>query len=292
MSFEIDTASMQQYTTNIQLLLQQKGSALQRAVSQGRYKGKAAKAVEQIGAVSARRMDVRHQDTPLQSTKHDARWVFPNDYIWADLIDDEDKLRSIIDPTSSYALNGTYALGRAIDDEIIEAFFARAKTGENGTTNAIFPDENYVRDLPGTPSTGLTVDKLRQAKRLLRMHEVDMDHDQVYCAITAQQEQDLLKETLVTSRDYTSKLVLEDGKISRFMGIEFVHIQRLPVTAAGIRTCPIWSKSGMHLGLWNDVSVSIDKRADKRNATQIMVKGTFGATRTEEGKVLGIRCKE
>ena len=87
-------------------------------------------------------------------------------------------------------------------------------------------------------------------------------------------------------------MVLEDGKISRFMGIEFVHIQRLPLSADTIRMCPLWSKSGMHLGTWNDISVTVDKRADKRNATQIMVKGTFGATRADENKVLALYCKE
>ena len=43
------------------------------------------------------------------------------DYEYADLIDNQDKIRTLIDPTSSYALAAAYAIGRAMDDEIISA---------------------------------------------------------------------------------------------------------------------------------------------------------------------------
>ena len=46
MSFNVTTHFVQQYTTNVQLLLQQKGSKLRGTVSTGSYSGKAAKAVE------------------------------------------------------------------------------------------------------------------------------------------------------------------------------------------------------------------------------------------------------
>lgn len=287
MSLDIDVASVQHYTTNVELLLQQKGSQLQHAVGRASYKGKAAKAVEQIGAVIAEKVQQRHADTPLNKTQHQARWVFPTDYIWADLIDDEDKLRSLIDPTSSYALNGSYALGRAMDDEIIAAFFGTAKVGENGNENRKFLGKQIIEK----DGKGLTVDKLQQAKRLLRSKDVDLDHDPLYCAITAEQEHNLLQETKVISQEYRQAPVLENGTLTRFMGIEFIPIQRLP-EKDGIRDVPLWSKSGMHLGMWNEIRVSIDKRSDKRNATQVMVKGTFGATRTDENKIVQIQCDE
>lgn len=291
MSFEIDVASVQHYTTNIQLLLQQKGSVLKTAVTVGNYTGKAAKVVEQIGAVTAGRVKERHGDTPLSNSNHKARWVFPRDYIWADLIDDQDKLRLLIDPTSAYAVNGAYAMGRAMDDEIIEAFFATAKVGENGDGNAAFLDTQKVNSIKDQPQ-GMTVDKLHAAKKLLRQAEVDMDHDPIFCAISAQQEQDLLKEIKVTSADFTNRLVLTDGKLTSFLGIQFIPIQRLPIGKDNIRSCPVWSKSGLHVGLWEEVGVSIDKRPDKRNSTQVMVRGTFGATRTDEKKVIQILCQE
>jgi len=293
MSFNVTTHFVQQYTTNVQLLLQQKGSKLRDAVSVGSYTGKAAKAIEQVGSVEAQKRVVRHGDTPLISTPADARWVFPTDYEWADLIDDQDKLRMLIDPQSSYAQNGAYALGRAMDDEIIASFFGTSKTGENGSTNTSFPAGQQVAATIGsTGATGLNIAKLREAKRVLMANEVDIDNDPLFCVISAQQHDDLLNEAQAISLDYNTRPVLVDGKITAFMGFNFIHSERLDVDGSSYRRVAAFAKSGMHLGMWNDISTMISERADKGYATQVYVKGTFGATRTEEKKVVEIKCAE
>jgi hypothetical protein len=53
---------------------------------------------------------------------------------------------------------------------------------------------------------------------------------------------------------------------------------------------PFFAKSGVALGIWNDVQTSIDRRADKRNSYQVYVTGTFGGARMEEKKVGFITC--
>jgi hypothetical protein len=288
MSFEVNVAFVQDYKSTVQLLLQQRGSKLRDAVTMGSYTGKAAKAVEQVGKVAAQKRTTRHGDTPLISTPHDARWVFPTDYEWADLIDDQDKLRMIIDPQSPYALNGAYALGRAIDEEIISAFFGTSKTGENGTDNTAFPAAQQVP----SGSAGLTIAKLRAAKKILIANEVDVDNDTLYMAITAEQHDDLLSETQAISLDYNTKPVLVDGKITSFMGFNFILTELLEVDGSDDRRCPAWAKSGMHLGMWNDINTKVSERDDKSYATQVYVKGTFGATRVEEGKIVEVLCTE
>jgi hypothetical protein len=293
MSFNVTTHFVQQYTTNVQLLLQQKGSKLRNTVTVGSYTGKAAKAIEQVGPVTAQKRTIRHGDTPLISTPADARWVFPVDYEWADLIDDQDKLRMLIDPTSSYAQNGAYALGRAMDDEIIAAFFGTSKTGENGSTNTPFGSGQDVAVATGsTGATGLNISKLREAKKILMENEVDVDTDPLFCIITAEQHDDLLNEAQAISLDYNTRPVLVDGKMTAFMGFNFIHTERLPVDGSSYRRVPAFAKSGMHMGLFNDISTMISERADKGYSTQVYVKGTFGATRTEEGKVVEIKCAE
>jgi hypothetical protein len=293
MSFNVTTHFVQQYTTNVQLLLQQKGSKLREAVTIGSYTGKAAKAVEQVGAVTAQKRVVRHGDTPLISTPADARWVFPTDYEWADLIDDQDKLRMLIDPTSSYATNGAYALGRAMDDEIITSFFGDSKTGENGSTTTSFPAGQQVAVGVGAAgATGLNIAKLRAAKKILLANEVDVDNEQLFAVITAEQHDDLLNEAQAVSLDYNTRPVLVDGRITAFMGFNFIHCERLDVDGSSYRRVPVFAKSGVHLGMWNDINTMVSERADKGYATQVYVKGTFGATRTEEGKVVEIKCAE
>jgi hypothetical protein len=289
MSNQITVATVQQYTTNVQLLLQQRGSKLRDAVTMGSYVGKAAKAVEQIGQVTAQKRTSRHADTPLIETPHDARWVFPQDYEWADLIDDQDKLRMLIDPTSPYAINGAYAIGRGIDDEIISAFFGTSKTGENGSTDTAFDTSNQQ---VGADSSGLTVAKLREAKKILASNEVDLDMDPLYIAVTATQLDNLLATTQVTSSDYNSVKTLVEGRVDTFMGFKFIHCERLGVDGSSNRRVPAWARSGMHLGMWNDINSRITERDDKSYSTQVYVKGTFGATRTEEGKIVEILCSE
>ena len=287
MSFQVTTAFVQQYTTNVQLLLQQRGSKLRDAVTVGSYTGKAAKAVEQIGAVTAQRKTSRHSDTPLISTPHDARWVFPTDFEWADMIDDQDKLRMLIDPTSPYAVNGAYALGRAMDDIIIEAALGTARTGENGDVNTPFLTSGQQIANGGT---GLTIAKLREAKRILMANEVDPSVDELYMAVTAKQLDNLLGTTEVTSSDFNTVKALVQGDVNTFMGFRFIHIERLPVDGSSHRRVIAWAKSGVHLGMWNDINTKISERADKSYASQVYVKGTFGATRTEERKVVEILC--
>lgn len=289
MSFEITTAFHQSYTNNVQLLLQQRGSRLRNAVMVNGYTGKAAKAVEQIGAVSAQKRTSRHGDTPLISTPHDARWVFPEDYEWADLIDDQDKLRTLIDPASPYSLNAAHALGRVQDEIIIDAALGTAKTGENGSTSTAFDTSNQQI---AASSAGLTVAKLREAKKILMANEVDVETDPLYVAITAKQHDDLLSETQTTSLDYNTKPVLVDGAITRFMGFNFIHTELLGVDGSSNRRLIAWAKSGLCLGLWNDITTKISDRPDKSYATQVYAKGTFGATRVEEGKVVEILCSE
>lgn len=289
MSFEVSTAFVQQYKDNVQMLLQQRGSKLRECVMSDSYNGKAAKAVEQIGPVTAQKRTTRHGDTPLISTPHDARWVFPTDYEWADMIDDQDKLRMIIDPTSPYAINGAYALGRAMDDLIIEAAFADSKTGENGTTTTAFDTANQQI---AASASGLTIAKLREAKEILLSNEVDVDMDELYMLVSAKQLTDLLATTEITSSDYNSVKALVQGSVDTFMGFKFKHTERLGVDGSSSRRVIAFAKSGMHLGLWNDINGRISERDDKSYATQVYVKGTFGATRIEEGKVVEVLCTE
>lgn len=286
MSEFANVAFVQQYTTNVELLLQQMGSRLRKAVNSATYTGKAAKAVEQVGPVEAVRRTTRHADTPLISTPHDARWVRPKDYEWADLIDDQDKIRMLIDPQSPYARNGAVALGRAIDREIINEFFATSSTGEDGDTNTPFPVGQQII----VAGTGLTLDKLRDANRLLMAADVDLDNEALWIAITAQQHDDLLGVNQIQNLDFNTKPVLVNGLVTSFMGFNFIHTELLTLNGAGDQRVPCWVQSGMHLGMWNDITTRISERDDKSYSTQVYVKGTFGATRTEEEKVVEIIC--
>jgi hypothetical protein len=314
MSFQITTAFVNQYTTNVKLLLQQMGSKLEGKVDVQTHQGEAAVPVEQVGAVIAQAITTRHGDTPLVSTPSDRRWVYPTPYGWGDLIDQEDRVRMLIDPQSPYAQNGAKALGRAMDFEILSGMYGTNNTGHTGTTQVSLATYNSGSQLVavGTGSssaTGLNVDKLKAAMQIFLQGEVDVEMDALYGILTAVAHQQLLNEAQAISLDYNDKPVLVSGRIMEFMGFEFCRME-LNGTSGGVvdvgkvqantittsstsnRNLAFWAKSGVHLGKWRDIATKIDLRIDKRYATQVYVEGMFGGTRTEEKKVALIDCTE
>jgi hypothetical protein len=184
-------------------------------------------------------------------------------------------------------VNGAYALGRAIDDEILGAFFATSKTGENGTTDEAFSGQTVAS---GGSAAKLTIEQLLEGKRILMENEVDLDNDQIFMAISAAQHEDLLGMADIKTIDSNSTKVLVDGRVRAFLGINFITTERIPGAGDDPTNCPMWAKSGMHLCVWNDITTKISEREDKSYATQVYVRTTIGATRLELGKVVKIQA--
>jgi hypothetical protein len=210
------------------------------------------------------------------------------------MIDSFDKLRLLTDPSSMYVQNATNAAKRKMDDVIITAFFAAAKTGKTGSSSTSFPSTQQVAVNQGASgNTGLTVAKLREARRILRANEVDLDMDPITCVVSSKQEDNLLAEAQVISLDFNDRPVLVDGKLKSFLGMNFVPSERLAVDGSSYRRVPVFAKSGMHLGIWNDITTDISQRKDIRGLPfQAYVYMTIGATRLEEKKTVEIKCAE
>lgn len=304
MSINLPTFYVQQYATNIQLLLQQKGSKLRDKVTVGSYVGKAASPVEQVGTVAMQPVTSRFAPMGRVDAPTDRRWVYPSDFDLPQLIDQFDKLRLLVDPASSYVQNAVYAAGRQMDDLIIASFFGDAKTGETGGTTTQFGTtlttsngRNVAVAHGAAAATGLTVAKLREAKKRLMASFVDIDSDPICAVVTAAQHDNLLAEAQVISTDFNERPVLVDGKVTRFLGIDIVHCERLVTgtdDAAGTsRAIPIFARSGMHLAMWNDLTTDITQRKDLQGLPwQAYVYMTAGATRLEENKVVRVWCRE
>ena len=79
MSTEITKAFVEQYSSNIQMLSQQKGSLLRDKVRLESVTGKNA-FFDQIGSVTATLRSTRHSDTPQADTPHSRRRVSLVDY--------------------------------------------------------------------------------------------------------------------------------------------------------------------------------------------------------------------
>ena len=285
MSTQITTAMVQQYSSNVQLLSQQKQSRLRRAVRVEPIHSEYAY-FDQIGSVEAQLKGGRHSDTPLMNTPHSRRRVTAAPYNWADLIDTSDKLRILFDPTGPYATNAVMAFNRAMDKAIIDAAFADASTGKDGGTTVSFPESQVI----AAGSSGLTIDKLIQARQKFWKNEVD-ESIPLYMAVTSFQLGNLLKTTEVTSSEYNTVKALVQGEVNTFMGFEFIRIENLP-WASNTRDCIAWAKDGLLLALAEDITVKVSERDDKNYSTQVYVEMDLGATRMEEVKVVKVQCTE
>jgi hypothetical protein len=286
MSVQITTAFVNQFSSNIQMLSQQMGSLLRNAVDVETVNGEKA-FFDQVGSAAAVLRTTRHADTPLIDTPHSRRMVTMSDYEYADLIDDQDKVRLLVDPTSTYARAAAAAMGRAMDDVIISAALGTSLTGKDGTTSTPFDSNNTI----AVGGAGLTLSKLIEAKEILDSNDVDPSIPR-YMAVSPKQIANLLDDNEITSADYNTVRALVKGELDTFVGFKFIMTNRLGVDGSGDRRCFAWAMDGLKLAVGKEPTARIDERADKSYATQVYYCMSIGATRMEEAKVVEIICDE
>lgn len=294
MSLNLDQHYVKQFASNIQLLLQQKESKLKPSVMSGMHYGEQASPVDQIGKVSMNAVTGRYQSKIRSDAPVDRRWVSPESFDLSQIIDHHDKLQLLLDPQSSYVQNAVAAANRKYDELIISGMFGTNKTGKTGTTSTTF-DSNYeiAVNFGASGNTGLTVAKLREAKKILMENEVDIDSDPLYCVVTAEQHDDLLAEAQVVSTDFNDRPVLVSGKIQQFLGINFIHCERLTANGSGYRQVPVYAKSGIYLGIWEDMVIDVFQNKELRgHPWEVYLMMTAGATRLEEEKICKVFCAE
>lgn len=292
MSFQVDTALVQAYRAAIEIQFQQKGSKLRQYV-RNETQSAEFEFYDRIGPVEAVEVLNRHADTPLISTPHDRRRVALRDFDWADMIDSKDKIRMLADPTSAYVQNCVYALGRKIDDLIIEAAFDTAYTGKTGSTSTTFPAGNTIAvdyvESGAAADSNLTLGKLRRVRTLLRQDEID--GEQLVLVVDPEQIQALLRITEVQSSDYAAIKALVNGEVNQFMGFNIIWSNKLTTASAtNIVDCLAFASSGLLLATGAEIMVDVGPRRDKRNSVQVYASMNAGAVRTWEEKVYKVLC--
>jgi hypothetical protein len=305
MSSSVDTAFVQQYNANIMQLSQQMGSRFESRVRNESQKGES-QFFDRLGAVTAQLRSSRHADTPQIDTPHSRRRVTLNDYVFADLIDDPDKVRMLVDPASDYARAQAMAFGRRKDDEIIASADGNAFGGQNGGTSVAHPNSQKIASVSAGAGANLNVQALRRAKKLFDEADVDPSLRR-HCAISASALENLLTETEVTSSDFNVVKALVQGEVDQFLGFSFIRTQRLlaqsgalsfdqtsGVVGSGLgdadtyRRCLCWAEDGLLLSKAKDMQSRIEERADKNYSTQVWTQMSVGSTRLEEEKVVVI----
>lgn len=308
MSFSVTTAFVQQFSGAIRSIGQQMDSRLERTVIKDNIRGDRSY-MEQIAPTAAQKVFARHSDTPMMNTQHLRRRIAPYDYDWADIIDEEDTVRLLIDPESAYTQNAGYAMNRGKDDEIIGAFFATAFTGVSGSTSVVWPnaDAESAPSQPagtqvsvsdwtygnGSGNTGLTISKLVSAMVALDAAEGD-ENEERYLIIGAKQKGNLLATTEATLKEFgvakDDLAPMRDGKLAMILGFEVIRSQRLLLNASSQTRVPAYRKSAMGLGIAKDITTQMERDPGKRYSWRPFATMSIGASRLEEQKLVELVC--
>ncbi len=292
-----------QFTQRLELKLQQMGSKLRARVDEySGYVGKLVSPVNQVGAVKSRAPLGRFVPKSEVVQDYTRRWLTPQDRVIEQYYDNLDQLRTIVEPKSKATENAAMAAGRDWDDCILVAATGTALIGQDASalTTETFSTTLFQvsASFGASAATGLTVSKMIEARRILRHFENDLEADPVTIVIGSQQESDLLRQVQVTNKDYNASVaentVLVDGKVARFVGMDVVVMERLPQTTVNTtRGILVYVKSGLHLGIWKDLTTEIFRRPDlEANPWDVSTIHTFGATRTQPGKIIQVLCAD
>lgn len=292
MSLSITNAFVEQYRNNVTMLSQQRGSKLRDFVTVNN--GVVGKTVftEQIGATEAKKRISRHGDSPLVDTPHKRRLYTMADYEWGDLIDKADRVRMLIDPTSTYAQSAAFAMGRVMDDVIIDALKDDASIEDAGAQSTVALSQTIAKTFSdvGSNDSVLNIAKLREAQQIFHTASVPEDEEK-FIVVSPKGIQQLLGAKEVTSADFNTVKALVNGEIDTFMGFRFIVSNRLPVSGTD-RDAFAFTRSAIELGIGQDIMARIEERADKAFSTYVYYCMTLGATRLEEEKVIKITYDE
>jgi|TARA_B110000438_G_scaffold299740_1_gene350566 hypothetical protein len=282
MAVTIQKAFVQQFESNVLYLAKQMEGRLRNTVRNVSVTGEKHN-FERLGHVEAVEKTTRHTNTPILEVPHSRRVVTMRDWQWGDLIDDEDTLRMLVDPKSSYVQIGAGAMNRKWDSLIIDAALGTSTDGD--AASVTFPAGNTIAH----GSAGLTIAKLLEAKKMLDSKEVP-DNDRCII-VTAKQMEDLLGTTQVTSSDFNTVKALVSGSFNSFMGFTFIRSEQLAV-ASSVRSVIAYQKDAIGLAVGRDVETKIAERADKSFAHHVYLRFSAACTRIDEDRVVEIECSE
>ena len=287
-----------QFSTNMELLLQQKGSKLRGKVAEGFHVGRMASPINQVGAVSMKAPVGRYSPKQPVYAALTRPWVFPIPGEIDQYIDTFDELQTLVDPKNAYTEAAANAAGRYWDDGLIANATGSTQRGVDASslTAETFTSTYQISATFGTGGTasGLTVAKMIEVQRQLRHYHNDLEMDRPSMVIGSQQASDLLNNVQFVSTEFNDKPVLVNGQVKEFMGFDIVISERLPQTTVGTtRGVLVFVKSGLYLGIWKDTANRIFQRPDlSGNPWDISTTLMYGAVRTQLGKVWQILCAD
>ena len=282
-SNEIDKNLIIQFSDNLHVAAQQMPSRLRPHVIVKQMTGDLY-AYDGLGKVEAREVNGRVTPTVFDEISHNRRKISRRRFVVTLPIDASDTRGVLLNPESEYAGACMKALNRKWDKVGAEAAFANVETGRDFETSVTFANDGGKTV---NATAGFTYEKLLEIRKNWTNEEVGNDvAESLILLHTGTEEEALMQELELTSGDFSRSFVVDQGTISRGVGINFITYGAdvanpiLDVTG-GTRDCIAMTGRALCYGLSKDISINIKDRPDFVETTQVQNIGQFGAVRTE-----------
>jgi len=241
-------------------------------------------AYDGLGKVEAREVTGRVVPTVFDEISHNRRKIARRRFVITLPIDASDTRGVLLNPEGEYAQAVAKGMNRQFDRVGVEAAFADVQTGRDFDTALTFAQDGGATVVA---TAGSTYEKLLELRKGWTNEEVGTDMSEKYLLLmTGTEEEAFMKELELTSGDFSRQMVVDQGSITRGAGIDFlvygadVNNPILNVTG-GVRDCIAMTGRALCYGISKDISISIDKRLDFIETSQVQIIGQWGAVRTE-----------
>lgn len=292
---EIAKLATVSFGNSVKLLAQQETSKLENTVTvQSGLKGRSAVAADFVGKFPTRQRTSRLEDTPFEDINRERRWYEYRMYGGAVPIDKLDKLNTTYDPSDGLVRAAVATYKRDIDTEVMRAYFASNVVGEFRESTKNFDSGNIIA--ADNTASSPVIYALEGALAKLKANDVDVSAEQIFCVVDSYAAKRLRSEGIYINSDYQDGHVLTGSKLTPYAGINFVEYENVPTYKNGsdktVHKLPLYCKSAVALGKWQDIFTDISQRKDKSYAWQVYVDYAMGATRLEEAKCLALTVTE
>jgi len=288
------------YQQTFQLVAQQTQSKFRQFVTEIAGRGPATAAADLVGDVEMQERNAKDRKLIEVDPFLHRRWLMMRKkFSVGKFIDSVDTLRQITSPTSEY-IRAFNAAGRRQVDRIIlgvnidgsigtGGLLGAVVEGETPSTTVAFPSSQVI----AAGGTGLTMAKLKAVREQFAKADYDLDMESPVMAIDPTEMTDLLGivEAAGSSINLAEQAQMIDGKVKRFMNMNFLESNRLPLNGT-TRGCVAWMPSNIVLGVWEEISGDVFNVPSSDNEPYVKVQLRMDCTRKEDSGVIKVECAE
>jgi hypothetical protein len=241
-------------------------------------------AYDGLGRVEAREVAGRVAPANFDSINHFRRKISRRRFVVNLPIDGSDVRGALLDQNSEYAKAVASAMQRQYDRVIYDAAFADVKTGRDFETTVTATNDGV---LTVDATAGLTYEKLLEIRQGFWNNDVGLQqNERIFGTISGKENTQLMGETELTSGDFTRELVVDQGIITKGVGMEFVPFAASApnpiLTVSGAERFLLFAASrALCVGMSKEMSIKVQERNDYIETTQVQVVAELGAVRTE-----------